>query len=337
MDKKLRPQIDRLLKVPAGGVAADGADQNDADQNDADAASVDLTPTILSRSRRRRRRRGRGGDEVYKAPRMVATPYEPESGGKAARAERRAARRAERLKKSKILKELREEMSERPEELREAVTGNAEQDEEEAERRRYEEENFTRLQLTKEQRARARKARSNRLPNAFQELTDFGDSELLFEQEAAEGRASASAAAASAEAAASASASLQGHVNRIEQRRARRRGAERVGVVRMEDPEEAEARRRSRNQAAAAAEADADDEHYSSGYKGGAGRGGTRARGGSSDFEDDFYHAQKVAAAKRKRSRARPSRCLISVSHPRWSLQRMSSAVRATKFSRTAV
>eukprot|EP00501_MAST-03F_sp_TOSAG23-6_P000721 GSMAST32.ASY1.ANO1.749.1 assembled CDS len=270
VDKKLKYQIDKLLKVDLTSV------ESEKTSGKADADALHFAPNLDDLA---------GGDSdeandtvpgIYQAPRMMAVPYDEEGGkqSSAAKAERKEAKRRERLKKSKILRELREEMSARPQELREEMTGDQEADEEAAERRRYEEENFTRLTLTKKQKNHAAAARTGRLPNAFQELTDFGDRRV----------------------------SLQSHVNRIEQRQKQKKnGSQSADAVFMKDPDVVENQRRLQNQRLAATN-DSDSDDYFSGSR--SISSSTQKNIDSDVGEDAFYSATKARQQKKKRKRA---------------------------------
>lgn len=153
LDRKMKYQIDKLLKVAASGGNdvdeslnyAPNPDQlvtRDGDQDDEEADSEDDA---------------KKKDGIYKAPRLAAVHYEEEEREDIKKA-KREERNRKRLQKSVILSELREEFSERPEEI--LASGSSALDKElareEAEKKDYEESRFVRLVTSRKDKIRKR-------------------------------------------------------------------------------------------------------------------------------------------------------------------------------------
>ena len=163
IDSKLKYQIDKLVARPVGEAAAAAADSALAHRPrpgalvDEESDGEDDTAA--------------GAGDVYVAPRLGAQRYDD---GKAAhKAERKSAAAKNRAMRSSLLHEMQRELSEAPEELK------AEEDRDRRgkvarimkkaeERQNYEEENFVRLALTKQDKkdantTQARPAENSRL------------------------------------------------------------------------------------------------------------------------------------------------------------------------------
>jgi len=288
VDKKLRRQLDRLLSAPSAKTNVEAENDpmrfapnvgdfedssDDDDEDDADHG-------------------------VYRAPRLAATPYDADES-KAEREERKKEAREARLRKSAVLRELHEEWSEQPQQQSttgtDAATGNEDLEQWQRDRRRYEEENYTRLVPDKKRRKQIKAAKRAMNSAAFGALTDFGDIEQLHSQTDAD----RSEIVASAEK----SAALHRHINQIEQQRRqrRKRGVTSGDADFIADPEALEERRRRQNERAADL-LNGRERHFGGGefdeVASDDGRNFVAA-----DAEDDFYKAAKVAQREKKRRR----------------------------------
>eukprot|EP00741_Cyanophora_paradoxa_P024449 tig00022075_g23606.t1 len=165
LDAKLKYQIDKLLRTAALGGAGSAA---------SDPLRFKPNPQALLSKEEDDGEEGAEKTAVYQPPKLSAVHYD--DGDKKLKAKEKQKNKArERARKSSMIRALRDELGELPEE--ESAVGPVLNDdhqlrEEEADRTRYEEENFTRLQLTKEQR-RKQKLKSRIDP--FADFDDFGD------------------------------------------------------------------------------------------------------------------------------------------------------------------
>ena len=172
IDKKVRYQIDKLLEKTSAGTKTDDATRFGPNVDDLEVDGEDGEEEE--------------NDGLYRAPRMAAVMYDPDDS-KSAKEERKREKAEARLKKSAILKDLHEEWTDQP--LKRSATGaagatgNEELEQWQKERVRYEEENFVRLQPTKKRKKQIKAASRAMNSAAFGDLTDFGDIELLREQE----------------------------------------------------------------------------------------------------------------------------------------------------------
>lgn len=153
LDRKLKYQIDKMLKVAVSGgkdmdeslnyapnpdqlVGQDG--QGDSDDEDGKSGSTSK-------------------DGIYRAPRLASVPYEEEER-EAAKKAKKDERNRKRMQKSTILSELREEFSERPTEI--LASGSSALDKEiareESEKKDYEESRFVRLVTSRKDKIRKR-------------------------------------------------------------------------------------------------------------------------------------------------------------------------------------
>ncbi|KAI8809985.1 Sas10/Utp3/C1D family-domain-containing protein [Cladochytrium replicatum] len=169
LELKLKYQIDKLVSLATTrpenkeGGAKEGAKKDTIAAVVEDPLRFKPNPmNLVSKSRDVGRSRG-GDDEgepehtgVYKPPKLVPMRYDDDP--KQAASSRLSARMRERASRSRLMGELAYEFGDRPEELtaegsgrlaKFANAGNAD-DERWAERERYEEENFVRLAVTKE-------------------------------------------------------------------------------------------------------------------------------------------------------------------------------------------
>ncbi|KAJ3159309.1 hypothetical protein HDU86_001912 [Geranomyces michiganensis] len=121
---------------------------------------------------------------VYRPPKLAPMPYDEGRRAKTGRLTEQAKQKASR---SRLLRDLRSQYDDRPEEMTAegtgygaAEVGASKDDEEWAERERYEEENFTRLNMKREDKRLvkriAKQGAGNRFANEFQALQeDFAD------------------------------------------------------------------------------------------------------------------------------------------------------------------
>lgn len=163
LDRKMKYQVDKLLKVAlSGGKSLD------------ESLSYAPNPDQLAVEN------GQNDDEdgeqgkfsakngVYRAPRMAAVPYEEEERAQVKEAKKNERNR-KRLQKSTILAELREEFSERPTEILASGTSVVDKEiaREEAEKKEFEESRFVRVVTSRKDkiRKRQREMQANRADN----------------------------------------------------------------------------------------------------------------------------------------------------------------------------
>ena len=160
-----RPNPDALLTKGGGARAA--ADDDDEDDDDDDAEE---------------------GGGVYRPPKMAAVPYDDEPGG--SKRERQRERALARASSSRLVRELREELSDAPRRIHaDDFGGSVDADsaavarlrKDEAERRKYEEDNFKRTVLTKEEKRQQRRREKAAAGTAFDELGTFDDFSHLYD------------------------------------------------------------------------------------------------------------------------------------------------------------
>eukprot|EP01138_Halocafeteria_seosinensis_P011352 gb/GECG01011595.1/.p1 GENE.gb/GECG01011595.1/~~gb/GECG01011595.1/.p1 ORF type:complete len:510 (+),score=105.23 gb/GECG01011595.1/:1-1530(+) len=181
IDSKLKYQIDRLVKATystaqdAGKLADPSAPVNEEV----------LKPNLDALESHEAENDENG---AYRPVKRAAVSFEDDSASKAA-SDRRTKRMQEKARQSRIYSDLRNEFSERPEELGD-TTGTGERNESsrrakeldkklarlEDERRRYEEDNFVRLPVSKEEKKlRRERDRERQRLDALGELEDFGE------------------------------------------------------------------------------------------------------------------------------------------------------------------
>lgn len=155
LDRKLKYQIDKMLKVAVSGgkdmdeslnyapnpdqlVGQDGQDGGSDDEN-------------------RRPGGAASKDGIYRAPRLASVPYDEEEK-EAAKKAKTEERNRKRMQKSTILSELREEFSERPTEIFGGGSSAVDKElaREEAEKKDYEESRFVRLVTSRKDKIRKR-------------------------------------------------------------------------------------------------------------------------------------------------------------------------------------
>uniref|UniRef100_K3X1I0 Neuroguidin n=1 Tax=Globisporangium ultimum (strain ATCC 200006 / CBS 805.95 / DAOM BR144) TaxID=431595 RepID=K3X1I0_GLOUD len=163
LDRKLKYQVDKMLKVAVSGgkdmdeslnyapnpdqlLGQDGQEDDDDDEEGGASAK----------------------DGIYRAPRLASVPYEEEEREQAKKA-KKDERNRKRMQKSTILSELREEFSERPAEIHAGGSGAIDKEiaREEAEKKDYEESRFVRLVTSRKDkiRKRQREHEANRADN----------------------------------------------------------------------------------------------------------------------------------------------------------------------------
>eukprot|EP00698_Gefionella_okellyi_P022562 TRINITY_DN7498_c0_g1_i1.p1 TRINITY_DN7498_c0_g1~~TRINITY_DN7498_c0_g1_i1.p1 ORF type:complete len:543 (+),score=183.80 TRINITY_DN7498_c0_g1_i1:53-1681(+) len=157
LDKKLKYQLDKLLKMASDGEAKQQAAAED-----------------LSFKPRPDEMVAKADDEqvdagVYKPPKLHAVPYDQDEKTSDKKQRLRDEKR-KRVTERELARDLRNEVSERPEEL--VDNPFALSDEDEGERAKYEESMFTRLQRNKKE---SKKKRTGTIDDAFADFDDFGD------------------------------------------------------------------------------------------------------------------------------------------------------------------
>jgi U3 small nucleolar ribonucleoprotein protein LCP5 len=166
LENKLKYQIDKLLKSTMDQDALqfkpnmeDMLSDNDEDDETTDNMNQEKS-NINS------------NNEVYKAPKVTATPYEIEKKDEAK--EKREAKKLKILQRSKILQEERAELSSKPMEVRESLPELEALREEDNERNAYEEKSFSRLMYTKKDKQRRNAVRRQaRSSTSFAKLETF--------------------------------------------------------------------------------------------------------------------------------------------------------------------
>ncbi|KAJ3181016.1 Serine/threonine-protein kinase smg1 [Geranomyces variabilis] len=203
LEQKLKYQIDKLVKAASmaddqsAATGANGASLAVERETglSADALSFKPNPAAMLADSAAgvgdsNARGGGGGDEdnatggVYRPPKLAPMPYDEGRRAKTGRLTEQAKLKASR---SRLLRDLRSQYDDRPEEMTAegtgygaAEVGASKDDEEWAERERYEEENFTRLNMKREDKRLvkriAKQGAGNRFANEFQALQeDFAD------------------------------------------------------------------------------------------------------------------------------------------------------------------
>ncbi|KAK8791873.1 hypothetical protein WA158_005250 [Blastocystis sp. Blastoise] len=111
---------------------------------------------------------GEGATGVYKPPKLLSVEFNDDNS----KQERKREQLQKRIATNSVLRDIQEEYSERPQAVLMNSTGDSQLDLEEKERRRFEENNFTRLVLSKKDRKRREAAeRSLSRGSGFNELT----------------------------------------------------------------------------------------------------------------------------------------------------------------------
>lgn len=179
LDAKLKAQVDRLAKLATDSesLASSMLKPNLAallDDDDEQAVSDEEEEAVAAKG-------------LYRAPRLTSTPY-PEDGAKeSAKDPARAARQRKKLQTSELFETLQEEFGSAPEEVASGGIANVSADlkrleQEEAERRAFEEDRFIRMTLTKKEKQsnKRRAAEALRVDN-FEDIGSIDDLEHLNE------------------------------------------------------------------------------------------------------------------------------------------------------------
>ncbi|KAJ3155526.1 Serine/threonine-protein kinase smg1 [Geranomyces variabilis] len=196
LEQKLKYQIDKLVKAASmaddqsAATGANGASLAVERESGlaADALSFKPNPAAMLADSAAGDANARGDEDnatgVYRPPKLAPMPYDEGRRAKTGRLTEQAKLKASR---SRLLRDLRSQYDDRPEEMTAegtgygaAEVGASKDDEEWAERERYEEENFTRLNMKREDKRLvkriAKQGAGNRFANEFQALQeDFAD------------------------------------------------------------------------------------------------------------------------------------------------------------------
>lgn len=180
IDHKLRYQVDKLVRA-ANVDVKDGSvdplalranlDNFDDDEDDDDADNAGGGENKAAK------------DGVYKPPKLAAVRYDGDET-KAEKTEKRAKMRAKAIANASMLKDLDLDRDE-PEEIFENQVHRFKEDKQLAARTKYEEDNFTRITLSKKE-----KVRMNRMANSSamgDVITNFSDSRALWQDDEAGG------------------------------------------------------------------------------------------------------------------------------------------------------
>lgn len=294
LDKKMRYRVQKLLRTAADGVSA-------AETGD----EMRLKPNPAALLTDGDAEEGETGDAgVYRPPRMAAVPYDEERG--AGRKARQAERAMARASASRMVRELRDEFSEAPRQIHADDFGcGASADSQavarlrhdEAELRAYEEANFTRLAVSKEQR-RELKRRQAAVARG-DELTAFDDDFSHLSSLAKRSRP--------VDEAQQRDAALRQYMASLEQRGKKSRAAQNGDAATPAQTREMrEERRRERRMATARKRGEAGND--SAGESDGGGDGGVE-RAERQEYvhepaNEDYVRAAAAGSAKRQRKAA---------------------------------
>lgn len=178
LELKLKYQIDKLVKLANGSIRKDMQDPLQFKPN---------PKNMITSDDEKDEENGDNENKLYKPPKLVPMHFEettiPKSAGELSKREQRRAA------KSRLLRDIQEQYDNKPEELTSRGTGYGlhevatRMDEKLLEKQKYEEENFMRFNLTREEK-RARKKMNKRrgvmtLEDEFNNLSDFRDLEGL--------------------------------------------------------------------------------------------------------------------------------------------------------------
>ena len=199
LERKLKHEIDRLLQAGNGAPLLNS-------QSAAKPDVSNLLPVDGNESDDQ--------DKLYRAPKLMSVPFETGDSSGTARANQQMQRR---MKTSRVLKELKEAYSSAPESIRMREGSNALLDQEEKERTRFEEDNFTRLPVTRKLKRRrtAAQRQVGNMNDVFEEIKDFGKLEQLAGSESVSGTPNQSLG--------SKSSSFQRQVHALEQHNRKKR------------------------------------------------------------------------------------------------------------------
>ena len=169
LDSKLKHQIDKLLDAARKG----------APLNDLRNTRPDPSDLVDSDDADEQGGAKEGQEGTYRAPKVMAVPYDNGKGSKEQRKEKSLQKR---LKQSRLLQEMKEAYSTAPESIKMRTTDPLLEDEE-RERTRYEEENMQRLPVSKKLKQRRTASRrggeTTSMNDMFEEISDFGNLERL--------------------------------------------------------------------------------------------------------------------------------------------------------------
>jgi len=163
VEKKLKYQIDKLLKIAADPDAAQRAQKD----------PMSFRPNIDNLMEDEV---SDGGQDVYRPPKLTAVSMGDKEDKKKQKKRDKAMKKAS---QSSIIKQLRSELSEAPEEIVAFGDHRRADDDKVKEITQYEEDNFMRLMETKKDRAKKKK---NQRIGAFDDFDDFGDLHILTEK-----------------------------------------------------------------------------------------------------------------------------------------------------------
>lgn len=152
MDRKMKYQVDKMLKIASSGENAIESLQYGPkpDQLLVDDAEMDGQESDEKEDKVKTK------PGIYRAPRLAAMHYEEEK--ELARRQKQNEKNRKRMEKSQILSELREEFSEQPLEIQNSASTALDKEiaKEEAEKKEFEESRFVRLVATRKEKARKR-------------------------------------------------------------------------------------------------------------------------------------------------------------------------------------
>ncbi|CAG8504918.1 10897_t:CDS:2, partial [Acaulospora colombiana] len=174
IEQKLKYQIDKLIRAT---VMEEDNDKVDLTSSAADPLSFKPNPQNLISESEEKREKGEDDTGIYKAPKFAPMHFD-ENKGNRFKSEKEQSRMLARASKSRIMKDLIAEYDDRPEEVDiiGGVHGGTVADErlekELEERRRYEEENFIRLPMSKKELQKIRDR--TKFEDEFENLNDFG-------------------------------------------------------------------------------------------------------------------------------------------------------------------
>ncbi|KAJ1992184.1 hypothetical protein H4R33_001109 [Dimargaris cristalligena] len=185
LEVKIKYQVDKLLRAASLEHPEQAYEKSQKAIEEADP--LQFKPNLsgmqaISEKINNSASRVTGKSQVYQPPRVAPTHFEedPRATAKRKRYEEHLQRKAQ---QSSIVREIMADLDDRPE--REEVHGNSGLGGSEGylrklkERTTYEEDNFTRLQLTRKDRIEAKKSQYRQLEHEFNNLNDFANSAAL--------------------------------------------------------------------------------------------------------------------------------------------------------------
>ncbi|KAI8055176.1 hypothetical protein BDF22DRAFT_741764 [Syncephalis plumigaleata] len=179
IEQKLKYQLDKLIRAASLGASA----SNDADN--VNPYSFKPNPQQLvgandDKESGNANEDDNEGSQLYRAPRLAPVHYDEGTDVKEKR-KKHEQRLLEKAAKSRLIQDLVAEYDDRPERMgveggaRDGYGGDDALEKRERERTRYEEENFTRLSLSKQEARRMRDGGLHRFTNEFKNLNDFSN------------------------------------------------------------------------------------------------------------------------------------------------------------------